>query len=204
MSRLLKYYGIKVKKGATIFKEGDDAHELFMIHKGKVEIRKGAGALDKTIQVLGEGQFIGEMALINEMPRSATAIALEDCELIHMDRAAFQKIIKKNNDFSVSVVELLSNRLRETDELVSLIAKRERSLMLMNDLLKAMLFTGKKDKSGRWCLVNRSDFISHMIKNYGWSINTAGSELNQLVLEHSIRMKRDPNGAEWLAYELTD
>ncbi|MBP6993261.1 MAG: cyclic nucleotide-binding domain-containing protein [Spirochaetes bacterium] len=72
-----------------MFRENDPADVMYMIHKGKVLISKGADSFDEIIQVLGE------MAVINEMPRSASGVALEDCLLIKMDRVSFPSCERK-------------------------------------------------------------------------------------------------------------
>ncbi|HPV43838.1 MAG TPA: cyclic nucleotide-binding domain-containing protein, partial [Spirochaetota bacterium] len=126
MSKLVKYFGVNFKKGDYIFREGEAADVMYMIHKGKVQISKGMGTFDEKIRILGEGEFIGEMAVINSMPRSANALAVEDCVLIKMDRESFDKTVQKNHEFSVSVIQLLSDRLRETDEMLMVYAKNDR------------------------------------------------------------------------------
>src|SRR5882724_8621213 len=62
--------------GDVIFKEGDDAKsEAFLVHQGKVEIRKNLGGEEKLLRELSQGQLLGEFALFRNIPRSATAIA---------------------------------------------------------------------------------------------------------------------------------
>ena len=66
------------KPGDVIFKEGDDAKsEAFLVHEGKVEIRKFLGGEEKLRRVQGEGKLLGEFALFRNAPRSATAIAAD-------------------------------------------------------------------------------------------------------------------------------
>src|SRR5262245_6730812 len=65
------------KAGETIFREGEAAHELFVIKKGRVEIRFDGRVLDE----LGENDLFGEMALVEQAPRSATAVATTEVAL---------------------------------------------------------------------------------------------------------------------------
>ena len=147
MSKLVKYFGVNVKKGEYIFREGEPADVMYMIHRGRVQISKGIGTFDEKIRVLGEGEFIGEMAVINSLPRSATAVALEDCVLIKMDRQSFQETVRKNHEFAINVIQLLSDRLRETDELLMVYAKQERQQRLFADLLLEMIAIISKRRS---------------------------------------------------------
>ncbi len=199
MSKLLKYYGTRYARGEVIFREGDDADAMYMIHKGKVEIRKETGYLDEKIQVLGEGEFIGEMAIIDSVPRSANAIALEDCELIRMDRESFEKAIEKNNDFAVNVIRFLSKRLRETDEILAVYMKRERNARLHAMLLKSIMLEGKSDQSGRWKVIERKPFERSASQTLGWEMKMVSEVLDGLILERRITTKKDQKGFEWIA-----
>ena len=69
--------------GDVIFKEGDDAKsEAFLVHQGKVEIRKNLGGEEKLLRELSQGMLLGEFALFRNIPRSATAIASKDTALL--------------------------------------------------------------------------------------------------------------------------
>jgi CRP/FNR family cyclic AMP-dependent transcriptional regulator len=201
MSRLVKYFGVTIRRGEFIFREGDPAEVMYMIHKGKVQISKGIGSFDEKIRILGEGEFIGEMAVINSMPRSANAVAMEDCVLIRMDRESFNETIRKNHDFSVSVIQLLSERLRETDELLMIYAGQERQQRLYTEILSDMLELGKRDASGRWFLVRKDDFLSRAYDRMPWNTENIKAVMNELVLSGRVRIKKDRAGTEWIAAE---
>ncbi len=73
--------------GDVIFKEGDDAKsEAFLIHLGKVEIRKNLGGEEKLLRVQSKGELLGEFALFRNIPRSATAIAADAVTLMVIPR----------------------------------------------------------------------------------------------------------------------
>ncbi len=200
MSKLVKYYGVNFKKGDFIFREGDKADVMYMIHKGKVQISKGIGTFDEKIRTLGEGEFIGEMAVINSMPRSANAMAVEDCVLIKMDRESFDKTVQKNHEFSVSVIQLLSDRLRETDEMLMVYAKNDRVQRLYSLVLSEMISGGKRDGSGQWCLLNRETFVRRAAERLKWERNSILSVLAELIAMEKIRIKKDQSGSEWIAF----
>ncbi|OHD69370.1 MAG: hypothetical protein A2W19_05520 [Spirochaetes bacterium RBG_16_49_21] len=199
MSKLVKYYGVTVKKGEHVFREGEPADVMYMIHKGRVQISKGVGTFDEKIRVLGEGEFIGEMAVINSLPRSANAVALEDCVLIKMDRESFDETVRKNHEFSVSVIQLLSDRLRETDELLMVYAKRERIQTLFAEILSDMLRYGKRDGSGEWLLLKKVSFLKRANVRLMWEMKSLLSVCNELIIMDRVRVKKDQHGAEWFA-----
>lgn len=201
MSKLVKYFGVNYKKGDRIFREGDPADVMYMIHKGKVQISKGAGSFNEKIRILGEGEFIGEMAVINSMPRSASAIAVEDCVLIKMDRESFDETVQKNHEFSVSVIKLLSERLRETDELLMGYVKPAREWKLYTEMLADMLAAGKRDGSGRWALLKKGPFVTGAAKRLKWSTRDVQSVISELISAGRITVKKDREGNEWLAFD---
>ncbi len=202
MSKLVKYFGVNVKKGDFIFREGDPADVMYMIHKGKVQISKGIGTFDEKIRILGEGEFIGEMAIINSVPRSANAMAVEDCTLIKMDRESFDKTVQKNHEFSVSVIQLLSDRLRETDEMLMVYARSERVQRLYAFVLSEMVTGGKRDGSGQWCLLNKEAFVKRAVERLKWERNNILSVIAELIAMDRIKLKRDGGGSEWIAFEV--
>ncbi len=110
------------KKGEIIFKEGDLGTEMFVIQKGKVEIKKRIGIEEKTLSTLEKGDFFGEMAILEGMPRTATAVAIEDTECIVINEATFDNMIKNNVEIAVRMLRKLSKNLRHTTELLNQIA----------------------------------------------------------------------------------
>jgi CRP/FNR family transcriptional regulator, cyclic AMP receptor protein len=202
MSKLVKYFGVSFKKGDRIFREGDPADVMYMIHKGKVQISKGAGTFNENIRILGEGEFIGEMAVINSMPRSASAVAAEDCVLIKMDRESFDETIQKNHEFSVSVIKLLSERLRETDELLMVYAKQDREQKLYTELVSGMLSDGKRDGSGRWSLLKKNVFLNTAAGRLKWDRRDVLSVMDELLIMEKVMIKKDREGTEWIAVSL--
>jgi CRP-like cAMP-binding protein len=199
MSKLVKYYGVSVKKGEYIFHEGDPAEMMYMIHKGRVQISKGIGSFDEKIRIFGEGEFFGEMAVINSVPRSASAIALDDCVFIRMNRESFDETIKKNHDFAVSVIQLLSERLRETDELLMVHAKHSRVQVLYVEMLLDMLRYGKKDSTGEWWLLQKESFLKRSNVRLTWDMESVLSVFNELLVMAKLNLKKDHKGIEWLA-----
>lgn len=97
--------------GQTIFSEGDEGHEMFVVRAGIVEIVLHG----QTVAVLGEGEIFGEMALIDARPRSATARAQEDCTLVPVDERRFTFLIQQTPQFGLHVMRVLAERLRNAD-----------------------------------------------------------------------------------------
>ena len=84
---------IRVDGGEYVFTEGERGDHFFIIVHGSVELRKTSGGEDRRLAVLRAGQAFGEMALLNQTPRSASAYATEDTYMLSVSRAAFSEIL---------------------------------------------------------------------------------------------------------------
>jgi len=102
---------IAVAAGEYIFRRGDVAKVMYLIIEGEVDLM-----LDATvIETAEEGSFIGEMALIDEEPRSASARAKSDCRVFPIDEARFQSLVKETPFFALQMMKTLARRLRKMD-----------------------------------------------------------------------------------------
>lgn len=102
-----------VKAGDVIFKQGDTQASMYTIQKGKVSIViDHEKPSERQLTELQEGQFFGEMSLLEGEPRSATAIAVTDSELEVIDADGFNGFIESNPEFAMTVLKYFSSRLR--------------------------------------------------------------------------------------------
>jgi CRP/FNR family cyclic AMP-dependent transcriptional regulator len=102
------------KKGTVLFHEGDEGEDMYIIQSGRVAIKKKVPHGDTTLAVLEKGDFFGEMAILERMPRSAAAEMLEDGDLIVIGSDLFGDMIKSNPEIAVRMLRKYSLRLRET------------------------------------------------------------------------------------------
>ncbi len=104
--------------GEYIFREGDLGTEMFIIHEGKVEILNRMGDEERVLAVLEKGDFFGEMSVLEDLPRAASARALTDTRLLQINGSTFDQMLQSNPEIAVRMMRKLSRRLRETDELL--------------------------------------------------------------------------------------
>jgi CRP/FNR family cyclic AMP-dependent transcriptional regulator len=102
------------KAGEVIFHEGDPAQEMFVVKTGTVEIRLGSRVLD----TLPERSIFGEMALIDQGPRSATAIAKTDATLVPVAEKQFLLMVSRTPYFALNVMRVLVRRLRSSNTVI--------------------------------------------------------------------------------------
>ena len=109
-SQLLKRF----PKGSVLFHEGDEGEDMYILRSGKVAIKKKVPHGEVTLAVLEKGDFFGEMAILERMPRSATAEMVEDGDLVVIGSDVFGDMIKNTPEIAVRMLRKYSIRLRET------------------------------------------------------------------------------------------
>jgi len=103
---------LRVRAGGVIFRKGEQADELFVIKSGYVRIRIG----NREIADLTTDSIFGEMALIDSEPRSATAVAITDVELVPISEKQFLFLVSQTPYFALKVMRTLAQRLRATNK----------------------------------------------------------------------------------------
>jgi len=103
--------------GESLFEEGEHGVTMLLILSGKVNIFKQSQNDDTRLLIgrRGVGEFLGEMALVEELPRSATVIAQTPCEVLEFSKENFEKVIQEAPELATRVLRSLSNKLRESD-----------------------------------------------------------------------------------------
>jgi len=106
---------VEVAAGAAVFKEGDSGGDMFIIESGQIDIvRKARG--DEPIATLGPGDFFGEMAILEDQPRFAGAIAKTNARLLRIERSAFADVLKQNVEIGVRIMRKLAARHRRAEQ----------------------------------------------------------------------------------------
>jgi CRP/FNR family transcriptional regulator, cyclic AMP receptor protein len=107
------------RAGEVIFHRDDPGQVLYMIKEGKVKscIISPDGQ-EVSLAVFGKGEYFGEFALLDGLPRSTDAVALEKVECYTLQRSDFHNTIQKNPKIAILVLEALSKRLRNTNQMV--------------------------------------------------------------------------------------
>jgi len=104
---------VRFPAGEFIFREGDGGDVMFIVQEGEVEILKEVHGREVQLAVLEEGDFFGEMALLEGVPRTASARAMTDCLLLRIDGSTFDHMIHSNPEIPVRMLRKLSQRLRQ-------------------------------------------------------------------------------------------
>lgn len=109
----------KYPKNTILFTEGDESSHLYIIRKGRVSVTVGDGDGRQVIlNYVGEGEYFGELSLLDGKPRSATVMTVTPCEFIAISRGSFQELLTAKPDFALVVTQELTKRVRGLTESV--------------------------------------------------------------------------------------
>ena len=104
---------MSVRKDETVFLHGSIGTHMYVVLDGQIEIRMG----DRVVDIVNPGQFFGEMALIDDRPRSASAIARSKGSLLRIDSKQFLRLVHENPDFALKLLRVVVARVRRADTL---------------------------------------------------------------------------------------
>ena len=113
---LVQRFGREFPRGTVLFREGEAGREMYVVNQGRITISKRVGDVEKILSTLGPGEFLGEMSILNNRPRSATATCAEDSKLLVIDAKTFETMIRSNAEIAVRLIKKLSDRLAEANE----------------------------------------------------------------------------------------
>ena len=177
----------KLNPGEVLFEEGDKGEVMYLIREGKIKITKGKGEDEKVLAVLKEGDFFGEMSIIESAPRSASAIAVTPVSLLVIDKETFKSKIKENPLIEY-VLETLSRRLRTADEQMRMLTIKSEERRVVAYIITKAKEIGKKVDDG----IEISPF------SFGNLANIAGIEedkiqgyINNLANAHLVTKKEN-------------
>jgi CRP/FNR family transcriptional regulator/CRP/FNR family cyclic AMP-dependent transcriptional regulator len=142
----------KFPKDSVIFFEHDPGDSLFMILSGRVKVTiLSDDGREIILSVLGEKDFFGEMSLLDNEPRSATAIAMEDTEVVILHQKEFLSIVEKRPRILVLLLAVLSSRLRKANHQIGSLALLDVYGRVASVLLDMAKESGVRLKDGRIC-----------------------------------------------------
>lgn len=122
---LMQRFGREFPRGTVLFREGDPGGEMYVVNRGKVSISARVGAVEMVLSTLGQGEFLGEMSILNGAPRSATATCVEDCLLLVVDARTFETMVRASSEIAVRMIKKMAARLAEADRQIENLLLRD-------------------------------------------------------------------------------
>ncbi|MCG9875639.1 MAG: cyclic nucleotide-binding domain-containing protein [Leptospiraceae bacterium] len=189
---LLRKKGKIFRQGEIIFEENDPADEMYILITGTVGIHKKVNDAYKMLIELKEGDMFGEMAIIDQKPRSARAVALTSVQLFPVNEILLSQLIKTNPEFTLRLVKILTNRLRESNYQITALLKGDRKKIVKSHLSTFANLHGKELNNGY--VISLNPFLKWAILRVGLDLKDIQEAINLLIKEKMVnRLADDPN-----------
>ncbi len=174
--------------GELICQEGEPGDALFLIRSGRAAIFKGSVDAPIVLTCRGAGEFVGEMAILEDLPRSASVAALEEMQLIKMTRDDFQRLLSDSTKLDIGMLRKLSSRLREADDLITTTTHARRTLHSQVNELAA---ENQELLDLQLLREQTTDLVVHDLRNPLHSISGAVGMLQMVLPEAILQENRD-------------
>ncbi|MHB8418738.1 MAG: Crp/Fnr family transcriptional regulator [Myxococcales bacterium] len=111
----MERYARRLEPGERLFEEGEPGDSMYVVQSGRVRLFRRVGPIEVNIAILGPGELLGEMAVLEGLPRTACALAAESSVVVELDRGVFESMVRENGEIALRILRKLSARLREAD-----------------------------------------------------------------------------------------
>jgi CRP-like cAMP-binding protein len=117
----IEAFAEEFEAGTVLFEEGDEGSEMYVIQSGEVEISRVIGGETKVLAKIPAGEFFGEMAILNDRPRSATARVIEPSRLLVINGDTFEAMLKGRTEIAVRLIKTMAGRLEQANKQIELL-----------------------------------------------------------------------------------
>lgn len=133
----LEKYAMYADAGKVIFRENDIGTHMYIIKSGNVKITKEMDGKEAVLAILEKGDFFGEMALVSNIRRTASAIAVNTAQLLVIDRKNFIEMVQKNGNIALNIIDKLCKRIQHTNQQLKLLAENDTMGLFAQNLFYA-------------------------------------------------------------------
>lgn len=179
-SALFSKFGREFKPDEIIFSEFETGNDFYLIQSGRVKITKIVKDTEKTMDILGPGDIFGEMAILEEQPRSASAIALDVVSVLHFNRDNFVSLMTSQPQLAFKLLVIFAKRIAD--------AKRRMMILLLDDIQSKVsdVFLMLAEKEPDYETVKRVVFNATIDDIAEW----CGESLNEVqpVIHHWVKI----------------
>ena len=179
---------VKLRKGQSLFKEGDDGDHLYVVSSGKVQLgTKSVDGRENLLMILGPGDMFGELSLFDSGPRTATAIAVTDAKLLALGQDKVIPWVREHPEVSLQLLARLASRLRRTNEVVGDLVVSD----VPGRVAKALIDLGVKfgDKRTEGLFVNHDLTQEELAQLVGASRETVNKALADFAQRGWLRLE---------------
>ena len=132
---MFEKFGKTFNPNQIIFSEHEPGNDFYLLQAGKVKITKIVGETEKTLDVLKPGDIFGEMAIIEEAPRSATAIAIGDVKTLHFNKGNFESLLRSQPALALRLLKIFASRIYDAKRKLMILSLEENDAKVADALL---------------------------------------------------------------------
>ncbi len=185
---LFSKFGKQFNTGEIIFCEFEPGNSFYLIQTGRIKISKVVKDKEKTMDILGVGDIFGEMAILEEQPRSATATAIEPVTVLHFDRDNFVSMMMSQPQLAFKLLVVFSKRIYD--------AKRRLMILLLDDIQSkiADVFLMLAEKEPTYANMREVSFpvtVDDVANWAGTSVDQVSEQLNHWAKIGKIELYSD-------------
>ena len=163
--------------GTVLFRDGDPGDVMYVIQRGRVRIFTEVKDAQKQLAILGPGDFFGEMAILNDKPRNASAEVIEDAQMLAIDGRTLGVMITSNAEIAVRLIRRLARRLDSANTLIDILMHRDSKARVILGLSHEAEFNGQPLEDGSLFVPIEADGIANQV---GLSIEEVDAVLMRL------------------------
>jgi CRP-like cAMP-binding protein len=178
---LFARFGREYQPGDVLFREGESGEVMFVIQSGAVRISKEVDGEQKVLAVLGPGEFVGEMAILNAKPRAATATVVEETRCLVIEARMLESMIAKNSEIAIRLIKKLAKRLDSANALVEILMHRDPKARVMLALARHAESFGERTEEGIRIRLSPED-IAREVSVDDWVVREVIARLRRLRL----------------------
>ncbi len=154
---LFARFGREFAAGDVLFHEGDPGDQMFVIQSGAIRITKMIASEERVIAMLGAGEFLGEMAILNNKPRTATATIVETTRCLVIEARTLETMVARNAEIAMRLIKKLAKRLDSADALIEVLMHRDPKARIMLALARHAEAFGERTEEGIRVRMNADD-----------------------------------------------
>lgn len=145
---LFARFGREYPPGEVLFREGESGDVMFVIQSGAVRITKNVSGEEKLLAVLGPGEFLGELAILNGKPRVATATVAETTRCLLVEAKTLESMVARNTEIALRLIKKLAKRLDSADALIEILMHTDPKARVMLALARLADAFGETTEDG--------------------------------------------------------
>jgi CRP-like cAMP-binding protein len=142
---LFAKYGRKAEAGEVLFTAGEIGSEMYVVRSGAIRVFVETRGVEKTLAVLGAGEFVGEMSILTDQPRSANAVVVEDADLLVVGVRVLEEMIVHNTEIALRLIRKLARRLESADSLIQVLLHLDTRERVIENLKRLTHLHGDKE-----------------------------------------------------------